>query len=96
LGRYPKTGFAGSVRLMPAPLLERFSPPENGTLDQRLEWAGNEVWNLAEGNIDRQSAGLLWAIVVGWCDLASEDERRQYAAVARSIAELQQQLLESE
>lgn len=75
-------------------LRNRFEQPPPEDVEGRIEWAGERYADLAEGKLAREEAGLLWAIVVGWADLATDDERRQYLTLARQLSELQESLIE--
>jgi hypothetical protein len=59
----------------------------------RLAWAGDRMWDLSEGIIPPEECGILWALIVGWADLCTADERRQYLDFARLVQELQEGLL---
>jgi hypothetical protein len=62
--------------------------PTTASATDRIYWAGERIADLADGAIDSATGWLVWNVVVGWTDLCSEDERRQYRALALQIATL--------
>jgi len=68
--------------------LETLTTPTGTTAAERIEWAGERIADLAEGKLTKSEASIVWNYLVGWSDLCSEDERRQYLALARSVQEL--------
>lgn len=54
----------------------------------RLDWASERLWDFAEGKLSREQLGLVIAVLTGWSDLASDDERRGYKAMARQAQDL--------
>lgn len=73
-------------------LLDQLHPPASKDVVARLEWATERMWDLAEGKIDPPVAGLLWALVVGWADLCTPDEARQYLTIAGQIETMMAEL----
>lgn len=54
----------------------------------RLEWANDRLWDFAEGLLTVEQLALLIQVLLGWTDLATDDERRQYRAIARQAQAL--------
>ena len=54
----------------------------------RVEWAGERIADVAEGLLNAEAGWFVWATIVGWSDLCSEDERRQYLNLSGRIAEM--------
>jgi hypothetical protein len=74
--------------------LDDFQPPESEHQIDRLNWATDCMWDIAEGILSPAHAGILWAWIVGWADLATPDERAAYYGLASRVQELQQALLQ--
>ena len=45
---------------------------------------------MVEGTLDKEDSTFVWATIVGWADLCSDDERRQYHELAKSFSSLMQ------
>jgi hypothetical protein len=67
--------------------LDREFPMDN-SLPARIEWAGERIADISEGLLSADEGWFVWNMVVGWSDLATSEERRQYLAVARVVEEL--------
>lgn len=63
--------------------------PADNTVETRIAWAGERLWDYHEGLLPKEVGWFVWNAIVGWADLCTADERRQYLAMAR---ELQQAL----
>ena len=61
--------------------------PCDNTIATRLEWAGERYADLVEGQCSPEIGWFVWNAVMGWTDLCSEDERRQYLAMANQLEE---------
>ena len=62
--------------------------PSDSSLATRIAWAGERIADLAEGLLSADVGWFVWNIVVGWSDLATTEEKRQYLAIARVVGEL--------
>ena len=63
--------------------------PADKAFETRLEWANERFVDLVEGLLSVSTGWLVWSIVEGWCDIGhSQDEVRQFHAMAARIAEL--------
>jgi hypothetical protein len=62
--------------------------PRDDSVTTRIEWAGERIADLSEGLLSMDLGWFVWNIIVGWSDLATTDEKRQYLAVSRLVAEL--------
>jgi len=62
--------------------------PPGATHDERLAWAGERQWDVAEGLLTGSAATLALVVVQGWADLCTDAERAQYRTLARNMAEL--------
>lgn len=69
-------------------LFEMPMPAQNVT--DRIEWAGERLADVAEGLLSGEAGWFVWATIVGWGDLCTADERRQYIDFAGRIAEMLQ------
>jgi len=70
------------------PTLSTLQTPATTDCAARIEWAGERIADLCDGTLDKSYVAMVWNYVVGWMDIATEDERRQYAALARRVQEL--------
>lgn len=55
---------------------------------ERIEWSGERFADLAEGIIGVDVGWFIWGIIVGWSDLGTADEKRQYLALAANYEQL--------
>ena len=62
--------------------------PTDNSLPTRIEWAGERIADISEGLLSADVGWFVWNLIVGWSDLATTEERRQYLAVARVVEEL--------
>jgi hypothetical protein len=62
--------------------------PTDNSLAARIEWAGERIADISEGLLSADVGWFVWNLIVGWSDLATSEERRQYLAVARVVEEL--------
>jgi len=54
----------------------------------RVDWAGERLWDYAEGKISRGALQMLEQLLLGWGDLATDEERRQYRGLGRQVRAL--------
>jgi hypothetical protein len=66
--------------------------PKDTKCSTRLEWAGERFGDMAEGKLTPEEGWFIWGAIVGWADLATDNERRQYLAMAGQIEELLKQV----
>lgn len=59
--------------------------PQSSKPSERIEWAGDRYADLCEGLIDTDVGWFVWGAIVGWGDVGTADEKRQYAALAASF-----------
>jgi hypothetical protein len=59
--------------------------PADDRISTRLDWAGERLWDINEGLLPETVGWFVWNVVVGWADLCSADERRQYLALAANL-----------
>jgi hypothetical protein len=62
--------------------------PSPNTYRQRVQWVGDKFWDFAEGKLSRNALELLPHLLLGWQDLASDDEREGYRTLARQARDL--------
>lgn len=62
-------------------MIEMERPGKNPT--ERIEWAGERYADLCEGEIESEAGWFIWGLLVGWCDVATPDEKRQYEQLAK-------------
>jgi hypothetical protein len=62
--------------------------PSDNSLATRIAWAGERIADISEGLLSADVGWFVWNIVVGWSDLATTEEKRQYLAIARVVGEL--------
>lgn len=62
--------------------------PSDNSLVTRIAWAGERIADISEGLLSADVGWFVWNMVVGWSDLATTEEKRQYLAVARIVGEL--------
>jgi hypothetical protein len=70
--------------------LDAIDFPASTDITTRIEWAGERYADLCEGKIAPEMGAFIQTYIVGWGDLCSEDDRRQYYAMARQFSELLQ------
>jgi hypothetical protein len=56
--------------------------------EDRISWAGERMWDFAEGKISCSALAVLEQLLLGWADLATEEERRQYRGLSRQVRAL--------
>ena len=61
--------------------------PADESVETRIEWAGERYADLCEGIIPLDVGRFIWNVVVGWSDLCSEADRRQYNAMAKNFSD---------
>lgn len=59
--------------------------PANQKVETRIEWAGERYSDLCEGIMPADVGWFVWQTVVGWADLGTKDEKRQYLEMAKLI-----------
>jgi hypothetical protein len=57
--------------------------PLSSDINTRIAWAGDMFHNLIEGQLTANEGWYIWNALVGWTDLCSANERRQYEQMAR-------------
>ncbi len=62
--------------------------PATQSVADRIEWAGERIADVAEGLLSGDAGWFVWATIVGWGDLCTADERRQYIDLSGRIAEM--------
>lgn len=62
--------------------------PADESVATRIEWAGERYADLAEGLLTPDVGWFIWQYIVGWTDLCTDEERRQYNAIAKNISDL--------
>jgi hypothetical protein len=62
--------------------------PATQSVTDRVEWAGERLADVAEGLLGGDDGWAVWATIVGWADLCSDDARRQYQDLAGRIADM--------
>jgi hypothetical protein len=70
------------------PTLDTLQTPATTDCAARIEWAGERIADLCDGTLGASYAAMVWNYVVGWMDLCTEDERRQYGALAHRVQDL--------
>jgi hypothetical protein len=66
--------------------LDEVELPANQSPATRLAWAGERYSDLCRGAVSPDTGWFIWNVVVGWTDLCTEDERRQYLIEAAKIS----------
>ena len=62
--------------------------PSDNTVETRLEWAGERYADLCEGLLPDHVGWFIYNVVIGWTDLCTPEEKRQYNAMGGQIADL--------
>jgi hypothetical protein len=75
MGRFSQQFFDGAIH----------APAD---FDGRIEWAGERLWDIAEGVLDRDDASFVIALVYGWGDYCEANEHRAYREMARRLADV--------
>jgi len=57
--------------------------PASSDANVRIAWAGETFQDLIEGLYTIEQGWYIWNMIVGWTDLCTSDEERQYLAMAR-------------
>jgi hypothetical protein len=70
------------------PTLDTLQTPTSSDPVARIEWTGERIADLCDGTLSKSYAAMVWNYLAGWMDLATEDERRQYAALALRVQDL--------
>ena len=65
--------------------LDSIQTPETTDCATRIEWAGERLADLADGTLPMDAAHILVAYLMGWADISTEDEMRQYFTIAGRI-----------
>jgi hypothetical protein len=68
--------------------LDEVELPANQNPETRLVWARERYSELRRGTTTPDVGWFIWNVVVGWTDLCTEDERRQYIIEAAKISRL--------
>ncbi len=42
--------------------------PKFQSVDERVDWMGERIWDIAEGDVDREDAVFLMQLLAGWAD----------------------------
>jgi len=77
-----------------AGLIWRYKLEHVQTHEQRLEWAGERIWDLAEGKLDQEDTQFVIGQLQGWADVAADNERREYRALAGQMQDLYRAMFE--
>lgn len=72
------------------PTLSTLPTPSTTGCAARIEWTGERIADLCDGTLDMSYAPMLVAYLLGWMDLCTADERRQYNELARRVSELRE------
>lgn len=64
-------------------LSSTISLPQSSDVNTRIAWAGDLFQDLIEGSLTIQQGWYIWNAIVGWSDLCTSEEKRQYSAMAR-------------
>ena len=59
--------------------------PSETTLAARVEWAGERVWDLAEGKLSKSEGRFVLQALIGWTDLCSKEEKEAYDRMAGEV-----------
>ena len=70
------------------PRLSDIRLPSSKSLVTRLSWGGDRFNDLCEGALTSEQGWYIWNVIVGWADLATEDERRQYLTLSKCYSDL--------
>jgi hypothetical protein len=57
--------------------------PSSPDVNVRIAWAGDAFQDLIEGLYTKEQGWYIWNLIVGWSDLCTSEERRQYLAMSR-------------
>lgn len=68
-------------------LLDSIVFPPSSNVDVRIAWAGDRFQDLIEGMFTTEQGWLIHTMIVGWTDLCTETERRQYRQMAKIFEE---------
>lgn len=61
-------------------------------VNERVEWAGERYADLCEGLLERDMGWFIWGVIVGWSDVGTADEKRQYRELGKNFEQLLRQL----
>jgi hypothetical protein len=62
--------------------------PADDRVETRIAWAGEVFVDICEGLVTNDVGWYVWQMVVGWSDLCTAEERRQYLTMAGQISDL--------
>ena len=62
--------------------------PADDSREARIEWAGERYADLCEGLIPPDVGWFIHQWIIGWTDLCSEEDRRQYRGMAKNFSDL--------
>jgi hypothetical protein len=62
--------------------------PKTKDVNDRIEWAGERITDVVEGILTGENAWWIWSTIIGWADLANENDRRQYLALANALSDI--------
>lgn len=68
-------------------LLDSIDFPSSSNVDVRIAWAGDRFQDLLEGMFTVQQGWFIHTAIMGWADLCTSNERRQYFAMAKIFEE---------
>lgn len=61
--------------------------PASSSTDIRIAWAGDIFQDLISGMYSTEEGWFIYNVIVGWTDLCTENERRQYKQMAKIFTE---------
>jgi hypothetical protein len=70
------------------PLLDLPTPHPDATCAERVEFAGDRLWDLAEGKLAREQGHFYCQLIAGWTDLCSSADREQYRGMVRRFEQM--------
>jgi hypothetical protein len=59
--------------------------PTDSKIATRLAWAGERIWDVAEGILSVEAGRYVETVIIGWSDLCSADDKAQYLALATQL-----------
>lgn len=69
-------------------LLDLPTPPIDASCAERIEFAGERLWDFADGQLTRVQVGFYRTLIAGWMDLCSETDREQYRGMLRRYEQM--------
>jgi hypothetical protein len=57
--------------------------PSSTNINIRIAWAGDIFQDLIYGTYNTNEGWYIWNVIIGWTDLCTTEEKRQYLAMAK-------------